>query len=187
MQSPSLWRAFLPTLSARAERIGPRRDGQAAESRRGTPGGSPPRHRQTTPYPAGGSYPPLRSIESACFPPPVGRRQIVSVLVVYKYTVFCIKSKGVSKKILHNFSGRNADSSGQHHETGRGTGRAARPSPSVLRAYSFFCVYYCSAYRDKNCCVRASRGCSMTSLAGPCSTMTPPSMIRMHPQHGWHP
>jgi hypothetical protein len=41
-QSPSLWRAFLPILSARAERIGPRRDGQAAESRR-QPGQPPPR------------------------------------------------------------------------------------------------------------------------------------------------
>jgi hypothetical protein len=80
VQSPSLWRAFLPILSARAERIGPRRDGQAAEYHQENPGGSPPRQGETTPHPqnpaersrpfptenagrAGGYDPPLRSDE----------------------------------------------------------------------------------------------------------------------------
>jgi hypothetical protein len=49
VKSPSLWRAFLPILSARAERIGPRRDGQAAESRQANPGGPPPRQGKTKP------------------------------------------------------------------------------------------------------------------------------------------
>jgi hypothetical protein len=49
VKSPSLWRAFLPTLSARAERIGPRRDGQAGEYCQGNPGGSPPRQGKTIP------------------------------------------------------------------------------------------------------------------------------------------